>query len=104
MTLQSVTHIKNQIQVRKQIKMRELLSKERRVSGLKSGEMEKPGNCFFWQKTFSRDAPPQKRDVPKKQHLISHQDNMTDLSTFNLGLFSPLDSHEFSRTQKMFEA
>ena len=90
MTLQAVTHIKNQIQVRKQIKMRELLSKERRTSGLKSGAMEKPGNCFFWQEKFSRDVP--------KKHLISHQDNMTDLSTFNLGLFSPLDSHEFSRT------
>ena len=85
MTLQAVTHMKNQIQVRKQIKMRE------RTSGLKSGAMEKPGNCFFWQEKFSRD-------VPKKQHLISHQDNMTDLSTFNLGLFSPLDSHKFSRT------
>ena len=85
MTLQAVTHMKNQIQVRKQIKMRE------RTSGLKSGAMEKLGNCFFWQEKFSRD-------VPKKQHLISHQDNMTDLSTFNLGLFSPLDSHKFSRT------
>ena len=91
MTLQAVTHIKHQIQVRKQIKMRELLSKEKRITGLKSREMEKPGNCFFWQEKFSRD-------VPKKQHLISHRDNMTDLSTFNLGLFSPLDSHEFSRT------
>lgn len=78
------------------------MGKERRVSVLKSGEMEKPGNCvgFFWQAKLSRD-------VPEKQHLISHQDNMTDvstaLSTFNIGLFSPSGSHEFSRTYEMFE-
>ena len=61
MTLQAVTHIKNQIQVRKQIKMRELLSKEKRITGLKSREMEKPGKKnpkarYVWFRTAPQSS------------------------------------------------
>jgi len=75
MTLQAIPHLRNQRQVKKQIKLRGLQGEGRgRVSGLKRGEMEKPGNCvgLFWQEELSQD-------VPEKQHFISHQDSMTDV-------------------------